>query len=192
MAKSIRRFPAKLLAPLGLLIAGMTPAFAIPVQWTMQNAQFSGSYVYGILSVNGSFTYDADTNVYSNVNLLASHPDFYYDIQLSTSDVSQYSDADYLSATKWSPDPVYGSGQNWLFDFVFTFATPLSNSGGTVQLTQGGYANVFVPDLNYGYIREDFYPSSTSPGVVTAVPLPASVWLFLSGLGLLLRRSLKV
>jgi hypothetical protein len=64
---------------------------------------------------------------------------------------------------------------------ILNFDQPLTNAGGTVALS--GYEDVFITDPPYSYFDRTIV-SGTLFGV-TVVPIPAAVWLFGSGLGLL-------
>lgn len=172
-----------------ILLLGWGTAFAIPVQWTLNGVTFSDSLLgpeYTDAMLTGSFVYDADTDTYSEINLLAqaaSAP--YWEDWLYTSygvEASSNS-GELLIATGDGNAPSVPCG----FDFCFKvlsldFAGTLTNAGGLVALDtlSGGSYEQFVPSC---CVFERQIVSGSVMGAV--VPIPAAVWLFASGLGLL-------
>ena len=111
-----------------LLVFGAAVAKADPVTWYLVDANFSGGG-----SASGSFDYDADTNVYSNVAVTTSGG--------NTFDGAEYSygmlGSNYLpSATSvnFSPasQPVANEGA-----LVMAFVSALTNAGGVVNIVVG-------------------------------------------------------
>jgi hypothetical protein len=175
-------------------------ASAAPVQWTLNDVVFDDGE-----SVTGSFDYDADTNSYSNINIVT---------------IELYED--YLDVDDWwwagssfdHEGNVVGmtSTQAWFLNAAcpscpngglsadhdvlqLGFSTALSNSGGTAVLTTGSFLTIAYdsgagpfagsPDLSYGMDRK------IVSGTVSSVPIPAAAWLFgsaLAGLGWLGRK----
>lgn len=183
-------------------------AFAVPVQWTLQDV-----YLEGIGSqISGSFVFDADVPVPSQSDCLAAWPDSeicmsggYLDFNI---DVENF----YIgnSGPEWSPatgayidNTEYGPGPAGYYDFqrVMTvwsggdagnlgthirliFAEPgLGNAGGVLEVSGCYYSQRY---LGCAY---DIAPGGTIVG--TVVPIPAAVWLFASGLLALGWRSKK-
>jgi len=154
--------------------------YAIPVTWTLNDAAFDDG---GIAS--GSFTYDADANIYSDINIsvtAGSNIDFgsaVYDEIYST--VAGINPDELLMAQ--NPTVIPGDSLLKLF-----FSADLTNSGGTVA----------IEAFPSGGSREDTADLSGFPrrylvsGSVSAVPIPAAVWLFgsaLVGLGWMRRKQ---
>ena len=158
---------------LSLLTAGVVQA--APVEWTLQNAQFEdGGAAYG------SFTFDADTNEYSNINIY-------------TTAGTLFAGRNYDSCTEWFRCDlsgaelavfVQGSGglDEQIRSIAMTFDSSLTNEGGTRGLVLG---ECFVACETFtdsqGVNTDRLFVS----GSVTAVPIPAAVWLFGAALALL-------
>ena len=166
--------------------------WAAPVQWTIE-AAIETDYTYDAFT--GTFYYDADTNQYSDIDIIlyegASYQQHFqaetYNLAMGASDANQVSfiDLGYPNSSS------YGFPVLELY-----FSQSLTNSGGVVYL---GAASEYV----YGELSNDFgplvfIPNSGDPyrsvtGTVTssAVPVPAAIWLFgsaLAGLGWLRRK----
>ena len=144
------------------LFAGM--ANAIPVTWTLNNVLFDdGGTAYG------SFTYDADINLYSNIDVTTTAG--------STASGGHYDVCHffYCVASGSETLAVFGLSTDDYAWFGITLAGPLSNSGGNVQIQTGPC------QTSCEYPGRDVISGS-----VSAVPVPAAVWLFgsaLAGLG---------
>ena len=143
---------------------------AAPVTWTVDSLLFDDGG-----TGSGTFSYDADTNTYSNINI-------------STTAGSAFGGANYTSVVSFAP-----ISANYLTVMVapleglpglelFFFTTGLTNNGGTFQIA--------IPSREALCGQECMFPASTlryvASGQISAVPVPAAVWLFgsaLAGLG---------
>lgn len=158
-------------------------ALAIPVTWTLDGAIFDDG-----ASLSGSFVYDADTNAYSDILIEAqARPN------QSTPQDSLFS-LDWLYSSDNSYDSFSGSdgglagdhplefcGGFWCErDFNLVYISSLTNGGGIIGLDSASGER----SATSGWIEERFLVSGSLIGVA-AVPVPAAVWLFGSGLGLL-------
>lgn len=147
---------------------------AAPVEWTIDSLVFDDGG-----SGSGSFTYDADTNFYSNIDIVTTSGTSFggaaYDV---VNDFAPNS-SDFLVAiiVPFSGAPALQLG----------FATQLTNVGGVVTIDYavesqcGDGCEIPVSDYR-----------SISSGQISAVPVPAAVWLFgsaLAGLGWLRRKQ---
>lgn len=150
-----------------LLIVSAT-AHAVPVTWTFQNVVFEDG---GTLA--GSFTYDADTVSYSDVNV-------------TTTAGSAAPGATYLFQDAFFPlfgpdntwfSPVNGGDATGEYSVHLSFLEDLTNAGGTIALNSSFEGICTASNC----INGDILRYVTS-GSVTAVPVPAAVWLMLSGL----------
>ncbi len=162
------------------LLLGCGSAWAIPVQWTLTDVTFDDGQ-----TLEGGFTYDASADTYSDVYMYASDLFLvgYSDSPLPPFVIFNWlgsSTATNLSAESWHD----GLGK---FRLNLEFASALTNAGGAVN---------FLPtsgELNYGCCPESpFYERFIVSGTVSAVPIPAAVWLFgsaLAGLGWMRRRQ---
>ena len=127
---------------------------AATITWTLDNVELSGGSVFA----SGSFDYDATSDVYSNINIT------------STGTYNSFSsgNAVYLDAS--------GSYLSNLAILNFNFDTALTDAGGTISTSVEETLFYTFPPL----------PTLlTGSGFVTAapaVPIPAAIWLFGSGL----------
>jgi len=185
-----------------ILLLGSATASAVPVTWTLNNVVYEagsgfeeGSIEYGTAS--GSFVYDADTGIFSDVYISNSgpknpnNPDSwgYYDWWGygfgSGSDTPPGGPSNFLIAhalpQKYPEDPPAES-------LMLFFDESLSNAGGQVLLTLGNSGT-----YDYSPLPGDMRRAIISGSVVASVvPIPAAVWLFgsaLAGLGWMRRKQ---
>ena len=160
---------------------------AAPVVWTVNNAQFADG---GTLA--GSFAFDANTLEYSDVALTTTAGSS-AGFQFAGSQT--YSSATYgtflgLQELITSSAPIScDGGLTCLTDLRLDFASALTSSGGTI-----GILTDF--QTQEGVERSDDLVNARLliSGTITAVPVPAAVWLFgsgLVGLGWLRRRQIS-
>jgi hypothetical protein len=163
-----------------LLLLGSTTAYAIPVTWTLDSVTFDDGGV-----AFGSYTYDAVSNTYTNVAITTSSgvggfPGSFYEDACNVSTCHP----DYEDSR-----PVFGllDGTNLERIVVLTLEGPMTNSGGILEILVGGPACTTSCEV------DDILNSRTIvAGSVSAVPIPAAVWLFgsaLAGLGWLRRKQ---
>jgi hypothetical protein len=173
------------------LSLGLGSAWAAPVEWIIEAER---DPLYGEGVATGTFYYDADTNQYSNIDIIlyegASYQEHFqaetYNLSMGDSDAEQVSFIDLDYAYSGS----YGFPVLELY-----FSQPLTNSGGVVYL--GGNTQHVYGDLSDAFGPLVFIPNSGNPdrfmtGTVTAVPVPAAIWLFgsaLAGLGWMRRKQ---
>lgn len=188
-----------------MLLFVCSSAWAIPVTWTLNGVAISwqddggfGSPGSGI--VTGSFTYDADTNVYSNVYIRTPDANFWWGADY-TDTVLIYGNPPavfnpVLSASSGGLTinsggfGSVGCGFNFCEGNLYlVFASPLTNAGGTVSLVPsslGGSREVELQSgSNDGVLNSRTIESGSLVGAA-AVPVPAAIWLFgsaLAGLG---------
>ena len=112
----MKRFVAVLLLAGGLLMAhGVNAA---PVTWTLTSSFASPT------TVTGTYSYDSDTNSYSNVNLTYYNGTTYFPITFA---ISSYTQNAYFVGT------VNGAIQNVSPAVSFGLVSPMTNGGGTIQ-----------------------------------------------------------
>ena len=150
---------------------------AAPVTWYLQNVLENGQILsagdsYGdganYYSVTGSFDYDADTNTYSSVNIVT---------QFNT-----FTDADLVLPFFLDSQHLKLTGDAGL---VLSLASGMTNAGGTINLVTG-FAGIDCFVTECGSVEETGVEGKYYlAGSITSVPIPAAVWLFGSGLGLL-------
>ena len=150
-----------------ILLSFAFAANAAPVTWTINNAIFDDG---GILT--GQFDYDAVANQYSNISIHTTAGTFLTE------------PADYGQVGLWGIDQVYieevGSLGLGARTVGLKFEQQLSSAGGSFTLD--AFEVINFPDT-----RE-----LLAGATVTAVPVPAAVWLFgsaLAGLGWMRRKQ---
>ncbi len=175
-------------------------SYAAPVNWVLSDVTFSntqglGGGPYGG-TANGSFTYDADTNTYSNVNITTTGTGIWgtgacgdlvlCGTYIRASGLNGVLSSTLLEVTPTSSDPLDASGY---YGASLQFVSGLTNAGGIVALfTSGGTDGEGIcknPDCGPQGINGVTAFRAFSGGSVYSVPIPAAVWLFGSGLGLL-------
>jgi hypothetical protein len=175
---------------IGLIL--VQPALAVPVAWTMHGVTLSNGG-----TVTGTFVYDADANLYSDVSI-----DVNSDILLNGSvadDPAMFLHYDDVSnwPVAWDSSTISMTNQ-WEGEYngdaaiestyqTFSFAQQLTNAGGVISIASGWGELQHV--LNFG--SGSGYTYTVTGGNVSAVPIPAAVWLFgsaLAGLGYLRKR----
>jgi len=156
-----------------------TSVQAAPVTWTLNDVGFDDGEI-----LEGSFTFDADTNSYSNVYIYSS--DYSY---------AGYSDTALPPFVIWNS--IYSSSnENYLggetaYDFVglfildLRFDSALTNAGGSVSLLPTSYEGLYQGEFVA-------FERAVVSGTLSAVPIPAPAWLFgsaLAGLGWMRRKQ---
>jgi len=156
---------------------------AAPITWTLNNVVFDDG-----ATVTGSFVYDQDTNLYSEMSItvaggymfdpygfpLAADPFTWAEVQLSP-DSSSTNETRFLVRDSIRSG---GSCQNYCTrQFRFVFDTALTNVGGTANLLLGAQSYERLTTSSSSRRRD------IVSGTISAVPVPAAVWLFASALG---------
>ncbi len=149
------------------LAAVFAPAKAIPVTWTLQDWTFNDGG-----SASGSFVYDADTNVFSDMFIATTNGSArtgaIYGSVINGGDTA-------ISAVPFAGFPSLLSSPN----LMVMFAEQLTNAGGLVNVFMGQEAtcnNAACTNVT-GPLR--FLEEGAA---VSAVPIPAALPLFLTGL----------
>jgi len=165
------------------LLLAAPGANALTIQWTLNNVVFNDGG-----TASGSFTYDADLNAFSAINI-------------NTTAGSAFGGAAYSGQANDAPQTasqlVLQTGSVY---FALRFDAPLTNSGGTRNLLagsytfpppQGSYEVVCVVTPGCGAAPARLLVSGTLSAQV--VPVPAAAPLLGSALGLLiwLRRRVR-
>jgi hypothetical protein len=152
-----------LTVPLLLVAASL---HAAPVTWTLDGVNFEDGGM-----ATGSFDYDAITNSYTSIaiNFSGGADDTLY---AGLYDLLREGDSNSLLTD------AYGCGSfNEVCSLLLEFETDLTNAGGVIAL--GGSSSIEnIPNLAY----QDVTAGNV---IASVVPIPAAVWLFGSGLGLL-------
>jgi len=180
------------------MMLALTPmcSYAIPVQWTLEDVSVGlnlvppGSTLVPPLPLMGSFVYDADTNLYSNVDIhsptglgvlcdparldvcniksTAPFPGQHYDTAVAT---SPGTNANGLVA-------VDGTKLNGILDgdtvLILLFAQSLTNEGGSISLGVGG-TEYFCHDLACLVPRDDKFRLVIGPQAAVPSYMPRVV-----------------
>lgn len=163
----------------GILFAAS--AQAATVTWTLSDVTFSGGG-----TASGSFNYDADTNLYSNFSVsTTATPLNPGDGEPKLTWGTATSCASYFSAS--SASELQCQNDSTEFSLTLAFASDLTNAGGSILLQPasgrfGSKERRGLPTQNEVDSRSILTGSVMASAVV---PVPAAVWLFGSGLGLL-------
>ncbi|MEL6887806.1 MAG: VPLPA-CTERM sorting domain-containing protein [Pseudomonadota bacterium] len=201
---------------LSALVLALTPvtAAAIPVQWEVSGSIFTGSMTgvffngpnegppvwfpdpTATVDVDGSFTYDADTDTYSDISVTLDYTvenngvsgpvgpfDNVWDQAPFTMTMPGFGNA--VTFSEITLAAAGGSTGN-AFNLSFFTAAPLTNAGGTVTSALDYWAPAF-----FWAARGDVTLSGTPVDQLSSVPLPAGGLLLLGGLlglGVLRRR----
>lgn len=154
-----------------LCFFGPATASAVPIEWALEDVFFIDNG-----TASGSFFYDADTGLFSNVAIVTTGgaPADLYARSTDRLYESLTGDANGASGT----DLAYLDGPYLMsFALFLTFDDPLTNAGGTLGV--GGYEELTGIDVSaYG-------TRLVVSGNVSSVPAPAALWPLASGLACL-------
>jgi hypothetical protein len=163
-----------------LFVAGS--ANAIPVVWNLNDVTFDDGGI-----ATGVFTYDADGNAFSSVAITTSGGTYFGASQLFTllnPDVSSDGIGLFLSA---DADPMVGTRA-----FNFNLDTWMTNVGGTIAVATAPPPLAFETACARDPCTVFNHGRVVTSGTISAVPVPAAVWLFgsaLAGLGWFRRKA---
>jgi hypothetical protein len=159
-----------------VLAACSFSANAIPVTWTLDNVIMESLVTGRTGALTGSFDYDSITNEYSNIAILSTG-------WLDGVDVAMF---------QTTPPLTFGEGNNngltlygdttpadAAVEIQLDYDSALTGQGGTIDLLYSTSIYSYQAFIGYADAR------MVSAGTISAVPVPAAVWLFGSGLGLL-------
>ena len=158
-----------------ILLLGCSSASAVPVTWYLNDVTFDNG-----VWVRGTFTYDASTNIYSDISInppsLGNGLPYYADFSRPGCLECGFEVPNTSESAIFS-----GTGGNDEYFLWLQFETPLSDAGGEISLLTGPPSGIY---LSQRYQVPSRLASLVS-GTVSLVPVPAAAWLFASGLGLL-------
>jgi len=156
------------------LVSFLSPALqAAAVTWTLEGITFDDSG-----TATGTFNYDADMNTYSDINITTQGGDtLNFGGKYTQLFTEAASNSGELKTETFPCGTIAGSCV-----FGLNFATNLMNAGGSINILADNAISI-----------EGFYGPTRNiiSGSVSAVPVPAAVWLFgsaLAGLGWLRRK----
>jgi hypothetical protein len=149
-----------------ILFVGPLTAHAVPVQWTFSGVTFTDGG-----TANGSFVYDADTNVYSSVNITTTAGTLFPGAVYTDESPGFTSTASVALFVTAAPQPLTGTPA-----FAPAFAAPLTNAGGTVTLAPAalreGTCNNATCSVGTGL--RSFTVGNTITGTAVVIPADAS------------------
>jgi hypothetical protein len=166
---------------------------AAPVTWTLNDVVLAD---LDATTLTGSFVYDADTGVMSNVNIFStSFPQFPEGFEYNDSNIFS---TEYCYSDPWNCGP-YASTRfeaatelpDFVRDLYIVYDAPLTNAGGVINIIAVNDVYVDVPN-EFPLNERTLSLPTTATISATAVPLPAAVWLFgsaLAGLGWMRRKQ---
>ena len=173
------KLPIALLAAAVAAFGLSAPASAAPVTWDLVDVAFEDGG-----TASGTFTYDADTNLYSAINIVT-----------TAGSIQGGAEYDLLpslfafSATRFGAVPVPSPGLSGLTIFSITLASALTNAGGSVAILTGkdsaeGLCTNFNCSIfnGFGGGARNFVSGYVSTEAASEVPLPAALPMFLAGL----------
>lgn len=182
----MKKMPRAVFSMVAVLALGVvSPAYASPVQWTLQNVTFSDGG-----TASGSFVFDADTNIYSAISVTTTAGS----VLEGRSFAALITDVG-TTASQVGIAPVPSATVAGLPVLLLKFSTALTNDGGTSNLVLGTYTTFFPAQGSYeavcvvnGVCGTPIPLSNIrllTAGSIMAVPIPAAFWLFGSALGLM-------
>lgn len=163
-------------APLILVVVASlglaAPAGAVPVTWTLQGVTFNDGG-----TATGSFVYDADTDIFSGIDITTS-----INAQLGLGTIYGIPTGVGTSSVFDTILALPAQGQPRLATMLFS---PMTNAGGTIAIYFTGELICLSHSCGQRYLRTAF------GGAITTVPEPATLALFsagLAGIGWIARR----
>jgi hypothetical protein len=154
------------------LLLVVLPVSAAPVTWTFQNVVFVDGG-----SAAGSFIYDAATDIFSDIDITTTAGSVLSDAAYGISN-PYLSSATTISYGTTLAQFVYAEGDlTGTQSMLFSMDGLLTNQGGSITISDS--AEVACINSNCGIYAASRIMVS---GHITAVPIPAAVWLFGSGL----------
>lgn len=158
-----------------IFLLGPLAGAAASLQWTLDNVIFNDSGV-----ATGSFLYDADTDTYSSISITTTPGSSFGGAYYSGQNLQPGS----VTPSRLVATPVDTATPS--LGFVLSFGAPLTNAGGSVNLTPGFVAFPILFGSGEAIYLGSVLRLVTSGAVTaTVVPVPAAGPLFLAGLVLL-------
>ena len=167
-----RRLTRYLLVMIGLIF--VNTAQALPIKWVLQDVVFNDQS-----TATGSYFYDADTNMFSNINVSTSTIGSVYTV----GNPSSGGNSGFLALLTTDVGDLTG-----VLELTMALASTMANAGGTLAIVPDF---VFSGGTGFSFEGACIDPSCSSFGaqrgissgsVTTSVPVPATLALF--GLGL--------
>jgi len=154
-----------------MLVVNIPAAHAIPVTWNLSGVTFDDGGI-----ATGSFVYDADTNLFSSINVETSGGTTGQSHSYAYPTIFAFGEfPDFVDTSPIVP----GSTAN----ISLALVTNMTNAGGTIDIQSPGQAGLtheaICADLdcnNINVFRE------IVSGSITTIPIPPAIWLFGSGL----------
>jgi hypothetical protein len=168
-----------------LLFFGSVGLHAAPVEWTLENVQFDDGG-----TASGSFVYDQATQEYSAVSVQTTAGSSFSGGAYSYGVIPELApDIPPGGAIGLLPVPLF-SGLDIDSLMSMQFASVLTDAGGTRVLI--GSLNQETPCPGPGAVCPSSGTRNIIAGQVTAVPIPAAFWLFVSSIAVAVRYRKKI
>ena len=163
------------------LIISCGPVQAIPVEWTLTNVFFEGG-----AQANGSFTFDADTSIFSDINIVTPADGLFsdsysYELGVSSSNMLVVVG----QASGITIQSVGGGDLTGESVWAINFNDALTNEGGYINLFGSPEGDCFDAGCSSISGSQRFIYTGMVSGVIQTIPLPGAVWLMGPALGLL-------
>lgn len=140
---------------------------AMPVAWTIDSLIFDDGG-----TGSGTFTYDASTNTYSNIDIVTTPGTEFNGAHYGSVIAAAPNDSDYLAVM------IYPAESLPALELAFTIQ--LTNAGGVIAISGLG-ESICGQECEY----PAFELRGISSGQISAIPVPAAAWLFGSALAAL-------
>ena len=170
-----------LLCAMSLTATTIVPVAAAPVDWVLQDITFADG-----ATATGGFTFDAETNLYSNINISRTEglaPGGANNILHEAAVFTQFTPGGLAQGPDIAIFTTSAADQTDQLFFQLFFAAPLTDAANATALNFFGTGTGRCASLTCDFVQAEQAVLVTSGSVApAAVPLPASIAFLLFGL----------